>query len=112
MSEPHPPATVLRLPVIYGPEDHHFHRVFPYLRRMDDQRPAILLDGERAKWRDSRGYGEDAAWAIALAATNQRAEGRIYNVAPLRTLTEAERGGSIGRGGGWQGEIVTGKRER
>ena len=112
MSELQLPATVLRLPVIYGPEDHHFHRVFPYLKRMDDQRPAILLDGERAKWRDSRVYVEDAAWAIALAATNQRAEGRIYNVAPLRTLTEAEWVESIGRVVGWQGEIVTVTRAR
>src|SRR2546428_990435 len=112
MSEPQLPATVLRLPVIYGPEDHHFHRGFPYLKRMDDQRPAILLDAERPKWRDSRGYVEDAAWAIALAATNQRAEGRIFNVAPLRTLTEAEWGERIGRGVGRQGEIVTGTRAR
>src|SRR2546428_11496125 len=103
MSEPQLPATVLRLPVIYGPEDHHFHRVFPYLKRMDDQRPAILLDAERAKWRDSRVYVEDAAWGLALAAANQRAGGHIYNVAPLRSLTEDERGERIGGAVGWQG---------
>jgi len=57
-------------------------------------------------------YVEDAAWAIALAATNQRAEGRIYNVAPLRTLTEAEWVESIGRAVAWQGEIVTVARAR
>ncbi len=112
MSEPELPGTVLRLPVIYGPEDHHFHRVFPDLKRMDDRRPAILLDADWAKWRDSRVYVEDAAWAIALAASNQRAQGRIYNVAPLRTLTEAEWVESVGRAVGWQGEIVPVPRER
>src|SRR2546428_7559591 len=107
MSEPQLPATVLRLPVIYGPEDHHFHRVFPYLKRMDDQRPAILLDAERAKWRDPRAYVEDAAWALAFAATNQRAEGDIYNDAPLRSLTETEWGESNrGAAGGARGVVT------
>src|SRR5207302_6431675 len=106
MSELQLPATVLRLPVIYGPEDHHFHRVFAYLRRMDDHRPAILLDAERARWRDSRVYVEDAAWAIALAATFDRAAGRIYNVAPQRTLSEAEWVDAIGREAAWTGSVV------
>jgi nucleoside-diphosphate-sugar epimerase len=112
MSEPDLPGTVLRLPVIYGPDDHSFHRMFPYLKRMDDRRPAILLDADGAKWRDSRVHVEDAAWAIALAASNQRAQGRIYNVAPVRTLTEAEWVDSVGRAAGWQGEIVPIPRER
>ena len=73
---------------------------------MDDRRPAILLDADWTKWRDSRVYVEDAAWAIALSASNQRAQGRIYNVASLRTLTEAEWVESVGRAVGWQGEIV------
>lgn len=106
MSESAFPATVLRLPVIYGPEDRYFHRTFPYLKRMDDRRPLILLDADQVDFRDSRVYVEDAAWAIALAATHERARGRIYNVAPLRTLSEAEWIESIGGVAGWQGEIV------
>lgn len=112
MSEPDLPATVLRIPVVYGPEDHYFHRTFPYLKRMDDGRPAILLDAERASWRDSRVYVEDVAWAIALAAMNERAKGRIYNVAPPRTLTEAEWIEAIGRAAGWRGKIVPVPRDR
>lgn len=112
LSEPQFPTTVLRLPVIYGPDDHRFHRIFPYLKRMDDQRPGILLDVDRAKWRDSRVYVENAAWAIALAASNPRAAGRIYNVAPWRTLTEAEWVESLGRAVGWHGQIVTVPRTR
>ena len=33
------PGTILRLPAIYGPHD-HLHRLHPYLKRMDDGRPA------------------------------------------------------------------------
>jgi len=106
MGEPDLPGTVVRLPVIYGPEDDRFHRTFPYLKRMDDHRPAILLDAERARWRDSRVYVEDAAWAIALAATFDRAAGRIYNVAPQRTLSEAEWVDAIGREAAWTGSVV------
>jgi len=112
MSERRLPATVLRLLIIYGPEDDHFHRTFPYLKRMDDGRPVILLDDQRAPFQDSRVYVEDAAWAIALASTNARSTGRIYNVAPQRTLTEAEWVESLGRVVGWRGSVVPMPREK
>ena len=112
MSEPALPATVLRVPVVYGPEDRYFHRTFPYLKRMDDRRPHILLDADQVNFRDSRVCVEDAAWAIALAATHERAMGRIYNVAPRRTLSEAEWIDTIGRVAGWHGKIVPVPRER
>jgi nucleoside-diphosphate-sugar epimerase len=37
------PVTILRLPALYGPGDKR-HRLFPYLKRMDDVRPAILVE--------------------------------------------------------------------
>src|SRR5256885_1916637 len=49
------PATVLRLPMIYGPGD-RLHRFFPLIKRMDDGRPAILLAERVAAWRGPRGY--------------------------------------------------------
>ena len=112
MNEPHFQATVIRLPVIYGPQDEYFHRTFPYLKRMDDGRRAILLDEAHADWKDSRVYVEDAAWAIVLAATDDRAGGHIYNVAPTRTLTEAEWVESIGNVAGWSGDVVRIPRDR
>ena len=71
------PATVLRLPAVYGQGDFQ-HRTFKYLKRMDDQRPAILVNQDQLQWRWSRGYVENVAAAIALAATHPRAGGRIY----------------------------------
>jgi nucleoside-diphosphate-sugar epimerase len=89
LDDPNLPATILRSPATHGPGDDK-HRLFPYLKRMDDERPAILLDETHAAWRWARGYVEDVAHAIALAVTDERAAGRIYNVAYSTTLSEAE----------------------
>ncbi|MGH7602055.1 MAG: NAD-dependent epimerase/dehydratase family protein, partial [bacterium] len=83
------PATVLRLPWVYGPGD-YFHRMFPHLKRMSDGRPFILLEAGQAGWRWTRGYVENVAAAIVLAITNERAIGRIYNVGEQAAFTEAE----------------------
>ena len=98
-------ATILRLPAVHGPGDYQ-HRLFEYLKRMDDGRPAILLDESFAGWRWARGYVEDVAHAIALAATDDRAAGRVYNVAYEEALTEAEWVRRIARVVGWEGEVI------
>jgi nucleoside-diphosphate-sugar epimerase len=105
MGNPLLPGTVLRLPMVYGPRDNQ-HRLFPYLKRMDDNRPAILLDEAIARWRWTRGYMENVAAAIALAVTDGRATGRIYNVGEPRTLSITEWVRAIGDAAGWHGEIV------
>jgi nucleoside-diphosphate-sugar epimerase len=105
MGEPEMPGTVLRLPMVYGPGDNQ-HRLFAELKRMDDGRPAILLDEGLARWRWTRGYVEDVAAAIALAATDDRASGRIYNVGEADTLSMGEWVRAIGREAGWRGDVV------
>ncbi|HCJ33637.1 MAG TPA: NAD-dependent dehydratase, partial [Ktedonobacter sp.] len=50
MSDPMLPGTILRLPMMYGPRDKQ-HRLFEYLKRMDDQRLAIILGEAYARWR-------------------------------------------------------------
>src|SRR5215210_31093 len=79
MSDPELPGTVLRLPATYGPGDKQ-HRLFEYLKRMDDGRPFILLGEGEARWRQTHGYVEDVADAVALAAADARAANRIFNV--------------------------------
>jgi len=98
-------GTILRLPMLYGPRDPQ-HRLFVYLKRMDDKRPAILLEEGLADWRWSRGYVENVAWAIAQAVVDERAAGCIYNVAEPEALSMAEWIGAIGRVAGWKGGIV------
>jgi nucleoside-diphosphate-sugar epimerase len=99
------PATVLRLPMVYGPGDYQ-HRLAPYLKRMLDRRRAILLNEGLARWRCLRGYVDDVAAAIALAVTEPAAAGQIYNVAEQTAYTEAEWVGHIAAIVGWNGTIV------
>src|SRR6266436_252852 len=100
------PGTILRLPMVYGPGDYQ-HRLFSYLKRMDDKRPAILMDEAEALWRWTHGYVENVADAIAMAVTNDRAAGRIYNVGEPFTFTMAEWVGKVGQTAGWQGRVVS-----
>jgi nucleoside-diphosphate-sugar epimerase len=99
------PATILRLPMVYGPGD-PYHRLFEYLKRMNDRRSAILLSEARASWRWTRGFVENIAEAIALAATDDRALGQTYNLGENRALSEAEWVRKIGRAAGWIGKIL------
>lgn len=105
LSDSELPGTVLRLPMIYGPGD-RLHRFWAYLKRMDDQRPAILLQEDVAHWRSPRGYVENVAAAIALAAVEERAAGRIYNVAESKSFSEEEWVRKIADHAGWRGTIL------
>lgn len=106
MSEAALPCTVLRLPAVYGPGDRQ-HRLYGYLKRMDDGRPFVMLGSGQARWRWTRGYVSNVAAAVALAVTNESAAGRIYNVGEMDALTESEWVRTLGRAAGWDGEVVT-----
>lgn len=97
-------GTILRLPMVYGPGD-MFHRLHPYLKRIDDGRPAILIQEDAAQWRGPRGYVENVAAGIARAATSPQAAGRIYNVAELHSFSELEWAERIGQSAGWSGSV-------
>jgi len=106
MSDPNLPATVLRLPMVYGPGDYQ-HRPFEYLKRMDDGRPAILISNEMAAWRGMRGYVENIAEAIALCVTTDQASRRIYHIADPENITEVDWIRRIGKAADWHGQIVS-----
>ena len=105
MGDPELPGTVVRLPAVHGPGDPQ-HRLSGLLKRMDEGRPAILVDERHARWRWTRGYVEDVAEAIALAVLEERAAGRVYNVAWEQAPTEVEWIRRVGEAAGWQGEVV------
>jgi nucleoside-diphosphate-sugar epimerase len=109
--DPDLPATILRLPMVYGPGDYQ-HRLHEYLKRMDDGRPAIILPEDQADWHGLRGYVEDIGEAIALCVENDRAAGRIYHVADRIPLTEKEWVERIARAVGWKGRIVVAPNEQ
>ena len=108
-SAPDLPATILRLPCVWGPHDPH-RRVGQVVDRL---RGGGDFPMERAKssWRWTRGYVDDVADAIARATTDERASGRTYNVGEEAALTESEWVGRIGRAAGWSGEVRAVARE-
>jgi nucleoside-diphosphate-sugar epimerase len=110
-SEPSLAATILRLPMVYGPGD-PLHRFHGFLKRMDDGRPVIPLEETWARWQGPMGYVENVAAAIALAVTSAAAAGRTYNIAEADALSWADWARAIGQAAGWQGRIVTLPRDR
>jgi len=105
MNQPEFAGTILRLPMVYGKNDRQ-HRFFEYIKRMDDNRPVILIDEVHARWKWTRGYVENVAAAISLAVTSDAASGRIYNVGESSTVTEVEWIEKLARCLRWPGKIV------
>lgn len=66
----------------------------------------ILLDENKANWRFSRGYVEDVANAIVLAALDTRPGNRIYNVGEKDAYTEMEWIQKIADVAGWKNKIA------
>src|SRR5256712_9883788 len=91
--------------MVYGPGD-PLHRFFPTLKRMLDGRAWILMSQEIAEWRSPRGYVENVAAAISLAASSEQAAGNVYNFAEERAFSELEWGPEKARHAGWEGRFV------
>jgi nucleoside-diphosphate-sugar epimerase len=99
------PGTVLRLPMVYGPGD-PLHRFYPVVKRVSDRRQHIIFPETLAGWRSPRGYVENVAAAIALAATDDRAARRIYNVCEEPSFSELEWARKIASEMHWDGKFV------
>src|SRR5271165_1404251 len=99
------PGTVLRLPMVYGPGD-QLHRFYPVVKRIADGRRHIIFPETLAAWRTPRGYVENVAAAIALAATDDRAARRIFNVCEDPSFSELEWARKITSEMRWDGEFV------
>jgi nucleoside-diphosphate-sugar epimerase len=98
-------GTVLRLPMVYGPGD-RLHRFHPAVKRIADGRQHILFAESLAAWHSPRGYVENVAAAIVLAATDERAAGRIYNVCEEPSFSELEWARKIAAEMRWDGKFV------
>jgi nucleoside-diphosphate-sugar epimerase len=107
-------VTVVRMPAVYGPGDSQ-HRFYSFLKRMEEKRPAILLEPGEGNFRWSHGYVENVAHALVLAVTASPHEGmKIYNVGEGpqgRTATVAERLHAIARAARYRGQILIVPRE-
>ncbi len=99
------PGTVLRLPMVYGPGD-PLHRFYPVVKRITDKRPHVIFPEAVAVWRSPRGYVENVAAAIVLAATDVRAARHIYNVCEQPSFSELEWARKIATAMMWDGDFV------
>jgi nucleoside-diphosphate-sugar epimerase len=86
MNDPELPGTVLRLPMAYGPGD-PLHRFYPVVKRIADRRRQIIFPE-------------------TLAATNERAARRIYNVCEEPSFSELEWARKIAAAMRWDGDFV------
>lgn len=100
------PGTVLRLPMIYGPGD-RLHRFHPVLKRIDDGRRTILFEQGWSAWRSPRGYVENVAAALALAAVSEQASRRVYNFAEAPAFSELEWAGKVATAAGREVAFIT-----
>jgi nucleoside-diphosphate-sugar epimerase len=105
MNDPELPGTVLRLPMVYGPGD-PLRRFYPVIKRISDGRRHIIFPETQAVWRSPRGYVENVAAAIALAATDDRAARRIYNVCEEPSFSELEWARKIATAMRWEGDFA------
>jgi nucleoside-diphosphate-sugar epimerase len=105
------PGTICRLPMVYGPGD-PARRFFPVLRRVADGRRTILMEEGFSAWKVPRGYVENVADAIALAATDDRAIGRVYNIAERPAFSELEWSRKIAVAAGWRGDFAVLPKDR
>jgi nucleoside-diphosphate-sugar epimerase len=97
------PVTILRLPMVYGPDDPQ-DRVGGYLERLGG---TLRLNAAEVGWRCTRGYVEDVAWAIQLAALDERAAGETFNVGEEESLTELEWIQAIAVAAGWSVQVIS-----
>ena len=100
------PVTILRLPMVYGPNDPQ-KRIGGYLERLGASGGRLRLNAAEAAWRCTRGYVEDVAWAIRLAALDERAAGETFNVGEGEALTELQWIQAIAAAAGWSGQVIS-----
>lgn len=98
-------TTILRLPIVYGPNDRQ-RRVAKYVEQLRISAGSLCLNAAEAAWRCTRGYVEDVAAAITLAVLSEAAVGATFNVGEQEALSEAGWARAIAAVEGWKGEIV------
>jgi nucleoside-diphosphate-sugar epimerase len=103
-ADPQMPATILRLPMVFGPGDKQ-RRFARFLQRMIDGRPSIFISESEAKWRATHDYVENVAAAIAHAAVHMDAPHQTFNVGEAATPTMRERLEDFARVAEWRGAI-------
>ena len=105
LQDPRLAGSVVRFPMVHGERDGQ-RRFYPVWKRIVDGRRAILMSTGSAGHRASRTHVDNAAHAVALVATDDRAAGRVYNVGEADALPWSEWATLIARQLSWGGQLV------
>ena len=105
LTDPQLAGSVVRFPMVHGERDGQ-RRFYPIWKRIADGRRAILMSIGSAGFRSSRTHVDNAAHAVALVATDDRAAGRVYNVGESDALAWSEWALRIGKEMSWGGQLV------
>ena len=86
------PATVVRLPALYGPRDPHAAERYFARRVRDGRRRLAVPDGGLHICH--RGFVQNMAWGLVQALVTEKAAGQLYNLGEekLYTLTQLAHG--------------------
>jgi len=98
-------GTVVRFPMVHGERDEQ-RRFYWLWKRMDDRRLFLLVSEKQAAFRSSRTHVDNAAHAVALAATDERAAGRVYNVGEPDALPLRDWAHLIAKQTSWGGQLI------
>jgi nucleoside-diphosphate-sugar epimerase len=98
------PATILRLPMVFGPGDKQ-RRFARFLQRMIDGRPSIFISESEARWRATHDYVDNVAAGIAHAAVHPDGAHQTFNIGEAATPTMRERLEDFARVADWRGAI-------
>jgi nucleoside-diphosphate-sugar epimerase len=111
LMDPDVEGTVVRFPMVRGERDEQ-RRFYSLWKRMIDGRKAILMSTKSASFRASRTHVDNAAHAVALAATDDGARGRVYNVGEQDALAWIDWARHVASHMRWPGELVVAPSEQ
>jgi nucleoside-diphosphate-sugar epimerase len=111
LGDPDIEGTVVRFPMVHGERDEQ-RRFYSLWKRMIDGRTAVLMSTKSASFRASRTHVDNAARAVALAAADDRARGRVYNVGEQDALAWVDWARLVASHVRWTGELVVAPSER
>jgi nucleoside-diphosphate-sugar epimerase len=99
-------VTVLRLPMVYGPNDLQ-KRIAGSLARLRSGGGTVRLNAAEAAWQCTRGYVEDVAAGIVLGTLDGRAAGATFNLGEPDALSEREWLETVAEAAGLACHVVT-----
>lgn len=99
-------STILRLPMIYGPNDYQFeNRHGSIIRRILDKRREYVISSLEQGQIATHGYIENIGAAIIHACENSKVYGKIYNIGELKVRTRRRWAELYAKAAGWEFEF-------